>query len=178
MTENGRLIDTNDCTINTVRQHRCGGSDAPKQNPTQYEIMKGYSLSGGLFGSIDVGKVIEEMITRKLIFEKADGKLYTDTLGYDVLDMGGWDNYQLPQKWNRFKEKWQYILLWPSFGVTLLSLVASLYLGLTRQQTLHTQDKQAKQINKLELQLDSMSKNHVYSTNTPKVVSDSNDIKK
>lgn len=95
MTDKSKLIDTilNDCVVNTVRQYRDDGSDPPKQNQTADNIMKGYSIVGGLFGSLDVGMVIEEMLVRKLIFEKADHNLYTDKLGYDVLDVGGWDNY-------------------------------------------------------------------------------------
>lgn len=152
MTEKSKLIDVilNDCTVNTVRQYRPDGSDAPKENPTADKIRVGYSLSGGSFGSLDVGKVIEEMLVRKLIFEKADHKLYTDKLGYDVLDMGGWEKYtDIIRKKDAlvsFQHKWFWLAAFLSFASPVGSIIYQQWKDKQRTETIY--DKEEQQLKK------------------------------
>lgn len=134
MTDKSRLIDVilNDCTPNTTRKYRHDGSDSPPEaNPTQHQIMVGYSLAGGYYRGLDVGKVIEEMIARKLIVEKQEGRLYTDSLGYDVLDVGGWDNYvstiRKKEKLVSFQHKWFWFAAISTVAIPLATLSFQIY---------------------------------------------------
>ncbi len=168
MTDKSKLIDfiINGCTVNTVKRYREDGSDPAKENPTKNDIMNWYPLEGGLFGSLDIGKVIEEMLVRKLIFEKADQKLYTDKLGYDVLDMGGWDKYQQLTWDNIEKERYSIKLLkrqvaWFWGGVAISVLVP--VITITYQVT--TANKTQYKIDTLQQQIDSLWQTHSNQTN-------------
>ncbi len=169
MIEKSKLIDVilNDCTPNTTRKYRPDGSDTPAEaNPTQHEIMVGYSLAGGYYRGLDVGKVVEEMIARKLIVEKQEGRLYTDSLGYDVLDMGGWDKYQQLTWDNIEKERYSIKLLkrqvaWFWGGVAISVLVP--VITITYQVT--TANKTQYKIDTLQQQIDSLWQTHSNQTN-------------